>query len=287
MMSIQQPVWSYVPIPVQAPARTGVASLPEARLWYWDTGGNGEPVVFLHPASQSGAGWVYQQPFFAGQGYRAIGYSRRGYAGSPPGDPASPGTASGDLDALLSQLDTGAAHLVAVAHGAFFAIDFALCHPDKVRSLTLASSYLGVDPCELEYAEANARLRPKEFEALPVEIRELHPSYRAGNPAGLAEWLGMHRQSREVGPLIEQRRVHRLTWAALERLRAPTLLVTGDGDLYSPPALLRMQARHLHDVQMSIIAEAGHAPHWEQPQAFNQRVLDFIGSVRTLRGGDT
>jgi hypothetical protein len=39
------------PVPAQAPAKEGLAQLPDTRLWYTDTGGNGPAVVFLHPTS--------------------------------------------------------------------------------------------------------------------------------------------------------------------------------------------------------------------------------------------
>jgi len=34
-----------IPIPAQAPAKDGVAQIPDTRLWYWDTGGQGVPIV--------------------------------------------------------------------------------------------------------------------------------------------------------------------------------------------------------------------------------------------------
>jgi len=52
-----------VPIPAQVPVKEGVAELPDTHLGYWDTGGGGEPVVFLHPASGSALVWLYQQRF--------------------------------------------------------------------------------------------------------------------------------------------------------------------------------------------------------------------------------
>ena len=64
-----------VPIPEQVPAKEGMAALPDTNLGYWDTGGTGEPVVFLHPASGSALIWLYQQPVFAKAGYRVIAYS--------------------------------------------------------------------------------------------------------------------------------------------------------------------------------------------------------------------
>ena len=264
------------PMPPQAPATEGMVDVGGCRLWYWDTGGAGEAVVFLHAGSQSGAGWGYQQPVFAQAGFRAIGYSRRGCWRSERGDPDDPGVAAEDLRRLLDDRGVDQAHLVAIALGAFYALDFALLHPTRLRTLTIASSYLGIDPSERAYAEANARLRPPAFDALPVEFKELHPSYRVANPVGVEKWLALSRQARS-GPPIVPKRPWPMTWERVEGIRHPTLLMTGDGDLYTPPALLRMQAEHMPQAEVVVIPEAGHCANWEQPEAFNRVVLDFLG----------
>ena len=67
-----------------------------------------------------------------------------------------------------------------------------------------------------------------------------------------------------------------LTWAKLESIKQPTLLMTGDGDLYLPPSLLRMQASHMPQAEVVILPEAGHNANWEQPEIFNKTVLAFI-----------
>jgi pimeloyl-ACP methyl ester carboxylesterase len=266
-------MWNPVPIPEQAPAHAAVAELPGTRLWYWDTGGSGRPVVLMHAATHSAAGWVYQQPVLASAGYRVIAYSRRGYFRSDPGDPNNPGCAADDLDHLLRHLQTGPVDLVAAAHGGFFALDFALAFPDQVRSLTIVSSLMGItDP---DYAAVNARLRPGFFADLPHEFRELSPSYRAGNPDGLAAWLELQHRAMP-GPRINPIAKQPLNWARLETIRKPTLLMTGESDLYTPPSLLRMQAMHMPHAEVATIAEAGHSPYWEQPTEFNRLLLDFL-----------
>ena len=266
-------VWMPVPVPTQAPAHEGIAEVPGTRLWYWDTGGSGFPVILLHAATHSAAGWVYQQPALASAGFRAIAYSRRGYYRSDPGDAADPGSAADDLSNLMLHLNLGQADLVAAAHGGFFALDFALAYPEKARSLTIVSSLMGItDP---DYAAVNARLRPTFFADLPHEFRELSPSYRAGNPDGVAAWRDLQRQAipgARIFPNLKQP----LTWARLETIRHPTLLVTGESDLYTPPSLLRMQALHMPHAEVATIAEAGHSPYWEQPEVFNHLLLNFL-----------
>jgi pimeloyl-ACP methyl ester carboxylesterase len=268
------PVWTPVPIPKQAPAHEAVAELPGTRLWYWDTGGSGRPVILMHAATHSAAGWVYQQPVLTAAGYRAIAYSRRGYYRSDPGDPANPGVAADDLDNLIRHLKLDAVDLVAAAHGGFFALDFALAYPEKVRGLTIVSSLMGI--ADADYAAVNARLRPGFFADLPHEFKELSPSYRAGSPEGVAAWLELQHQALP-GPRIVPKSKHPLTWARLETIRQPTLLVTGESDLYTPPSLLRMQASHMPHAEVATIAEAGHSPYWEQPTEFNRLLLDFLG----------
>jgi pimeloyl-ACP methyl ester carboxylesterase len=267
------PIWTPVPVPEQAPAHDAVVELPGTRLWYWDTGGAGRPVVLMHAATHSAAGWVYQQPVLANAGYRAIAWSRRGYFRSDPGDPANPGYAADDLDNLLRHLKLGQVDLVAAAHGGFFALDFALAYPAKVRTLTIVASLMGIT--DADYQAVNDRLRPEFFADLPHAFKELSPSYRAGNPDGVAAWEELQHQAMP-GPRVFPKPKQPLTWARLETIRRPTLLCTGESDLYTPPSLLRMQARHMPHAEVATIAEAGHSPYWEQPTVFNNLLLDFL-----------
>ena len=97
-----------VPLPPQVPAKSGLAELPGTRLGYWDTGGNGAPIVLLHPATGTALIWGYQQPVFAKAGYRVIAYSRRGHDNSEPVPRESPGSASQDLHNLIESLQRSA-----------------------------------------------------------------------------------------------------------------------------------------------------------------------------------
>ena len=111
-MRPHRPMWVPVAIPPQAPAEEGFVDVPGSRLWYWDTGGAGQPVILLHAGTQSAAGWPYQQPVLAAAGYRAIAYSRRGYYRSDADDPGKPGSGAEDLHCLIQHLRLGGAHLV-------------------------------------------------------------------------------------------------------------------------------------------------------------------------------
>jgi len=260
-------------VPTQAPAREGLAAIADTHLWYWDTGGEGPPVVLLHPASGSGLIWGYQQPVLVKAGYRVIGYSRRSYYNSDPIAKDRPGIGSADLHALIELLGLKTFHLLGSAAGGTVAVDYALSHPDRLSSLTLADNAAGVRDGEI--AKAVVSIRTKGFDDMPVEFRELGPSYRAANPEGARIWTDLAHKA-VTGGDFRQGVANEITTARLEAMRVPTLLITGDADLVNPPSILRMVARHIAGSETLIAPEAGHSTYWEQPDIFNRALLGFL-----------
>jgi pimeloyl-ACP methyl ester carboxylesterase len=263
-----------VPIPEQVSAKEGIAELPGTRLGYWDTGGAGEPIVLLHPASGSALIWLYQQPVFAKAGYRVIAYSRRNYYNSDLAPADNPGTASGDLQNMIEFLRLEKFHLVSSAAGGSVAADYALSHPERLLSLTVSSNNLAAANGYI--AEAAAKIRTKEWDDLPRWFRELGPSYRAANPAGVQKWIELNHKS-ETGKGARQKLVNVVTPEKLETLKVRTLLMTGAADMFTSPSIMRMIARHVPDNEVVIAPECVHSIYWEHPEFFNRTVLGFLG----------
>ncbi|HMF48997.1 MAG TPA: alpha/beta hydrolase, partial [Candidatus Saccharimonadales bacterium] len=74
-----------------------------------------------------------------------------------------------------------------------------------------------------------------------------------------------------------QKLVNVVTPEKLETLKVRTLLMTGAADMFTPPSIMRMIARHVPDNELVIVPECGHSVYWEQPELFNRTVLGFIG----------
>jgi pimeloyl-ACP methyl ester carboxylesterase len=262
--------------PAPTPAREATADLPGVHLFFTDSGGDGEPVVFVHAATGSSRVWEYQRAAFAARRYRVITYDRRGY-GRSVADPSGPqpGTGADDLNALMDYLKIDRFHLVGTAAGGFVAWDYALSFPKRLRSLVVANSIGGVqDP---EYQAAMQRLRTPDFLAMSPDMRELGPAYRVSNPSGADRWRELERTARPTSaqPPPQTFR-NRVTFALLETISLPTLLLTGDADMYAPPPIMRMFAAHVKGSKAVVIPEAGHSGYWEQPEFFNRTVLEFI-----------
>lgn len=262
-----------IPIPEQKVAREATASVGEASLWYWDTGGTGTPIVLLHPMTGSGLVWLYQQPVFANAGHRVIAYSRRGFHNSETGPKESPGTGAEDLNKLLNVLRIDKFHAVGTAAGAFVAADFAVSFPERLRSLVLACSNLGIQDPEL--TALKKALVPAGLEQLPASFQELSPSYRAINPAGTEKWTNLQ-QHAALGDRITQPLLNNAGLDSLRRITTPALVIAGDADLLAPPPLGRLFANRIPGCELQILPECGHSAYWERPDLFNELVLDFI-----------
>ena len=251
-------------------------TLPGVDLWYEDTGGTGVPVILLHAASGTCECWVHQLPAFTGAGYRCISYDRRTWGRSRATDAGhQPGFLGDDLHSLVESLSLERFHLVGTAAGGIPALDYSLSHPERVRSLVVANTIGGVQ--DAEYLEVQHRLRPAEIQNLPVELRELGPSYRGTNPEGARRWLEIDEASRPGGVVPMQPVREPITYARLKTMQVPTLVVSGEADLLSPPALMRMLAAHIPTSRFAPLSDAGHAGFWERPEVWNGMVLEFIG----------
>ena len=247
---------------------------PGVHLLYTDTGGDGVPIVLMHAATGSIASWEHQTPAFVKAGYRVIAFDRRGWGGTTT-EPNTPmATAADDLIALMDSLHVDRFHLVGTAAGGFVTFDAALSFPRRLRSIVVANSIGGVqDP---EFVELGRRLRPAAFTAMPPELREVSPSYRSSNPAGTERWIALEQMSRPRGQIPAQPLKNAITFAALESIRVPALLLTGDADMFAPPPVLKMFATHMKQAETVIVPEAGHSTYWEQPDVFNRAVLNFV-----------
>ena len=250
--------------------------LPGVRLWVIDSAASGIPIVFLHAKTGTSMSWEPQLDHFAALGYRVVAFDRRGSGRSIPVEDGTPqpGTLADDLETLVDALDLGPFHLVSVAAGAFAALDYAAWKPERLRSVVAAATMSTFD--EEEIVEFGRRIR---IEALrePGQIANLEVSagFRGADPEGTRRWLEIEGDARNQDGPSQPLRSPNL-YAKLETIDTPVLALAGGADLIAPPALVRLWACHIRRSEYDIIAEAGHSIAWEQPEAFNKRVVAFI-----------
>jgi pimeloyl-ACP methyl ester carboxylesterase len=248
-----------------------VVDVPSGKAAYIDTGGPGVPVVFLH--SDNMRGWIYQVGPFTKAGYRfiAIDYrDRRKVTSMRVEDYVA------RVDEVVTKLGLSKFHLVGNAVGSLVGMQYGLAHRDKLRTLVLSNTLGGLKNNELNALEQS--LRPEPFNKMPRYFLELSPTYRAGDPEGMKRYLAMITEGDAIAPYggIPFTQDHPLTLADLDAWKVPTLMMTGDADLWTPPSIMRIFVSHLQHGKGVVIPESGHDGYWENPEFFNREVLNFI-----------
>ena len=248
-------------------------------IGYAEAGRGQTPIVFLHGVGSDKSVWQPQLAHF-GAARRAVAFDYPGYGES---DRASDGTTRDDYAAAifeaLDALGIGRAHVCGLSLGGVIAIAMHHAAPERCASLILADSFAmhpdgpairerGLNGSRSVGMRAMAEQRA-EFLLAPGASPELRhdvvETMAAIDPAGFAIGLDA-------------------VWLADQRDRAaaidvPTLVLCGDRDLVTPPALSEQLAEQIRNAELVLIEGAGHLSNIEQPAAFNRAIDAFLESV--------
>lgn len=247
---------------------------------YYESVGDGEPAfVLCHGAGGNHAVWYQQVPVFARQ-RRVISWDHRGFGrSSARGGPTSPALAVRDLGAVLAAAGaSGPIDLVGQSMGGWTALGFALSEPARVRRLVLADTPGGIMTPELAAA---LRALGGASLAAPAELGR-HPALGASlvrrdpGRAYLYQMLGAFGEP-ELAKLAPALFGTVVSDEKLAALAGRVLFVVGDEDALFPPAAIRASAAKVPGARVVEIADAGHSPYFEQPEAWNRAVAEFLG----------
>lgn len=253
----------------------------------WESAGdpdNPDVVVLCHGAGGNRAAWYQQVPALA-ERYRVVTWDHRGFGDSTDrAGRSAPDVAVGDLAAVLDVLGVGRAHIVGQSMGGWTALGFTLAQPERVVSLVLADT-LGGCPVEPWFARASGppRTDPAGGPVLGRHVA-LGPYVHANEPTKIYLYQQLGGLGRPFGsgiPATVLRGLFSVRHApdALAAVRQPVLCLVGTDDAIFPPAWIREVAAFFAHGQYVEIADAGHSPYFEQPDAWNRAVLAFLGSA--------
>lgn len=263
------------------------ASVRGIDVSYTDRGA-GYPILFIHGHPCDRTMWEPQVRAFAGRGYRAIVPDLRGYGRSTvvPGT-TSLGSFARDLAALMDHLGLDVAGVVGLSMGGQVALELYRLFPDRVDSLTLTATNPRAETPEGRATRAATaeRLRAEgmrgytdemlvgmmsadNVRTLPAVADRVRAMMYAAPPEGAAAALRGRAQRPDYVPL-------------LRRVSAPTLLVAGRDDRFTPPDLTESMHVLIPDSVVEIIEGAGHLPNLERPERYNEVLRRFLDRCRT------
>ena len=126
-----------------------------------------------------------------------------------------------------------------------------------------------------EIADFSARIEIPGLRKMPAVYREVGASYRGANPDGTKRWIEIDEHSRQKDAPSQPLRTPN-TFAKIETILTPALIIAADADLLAPPALMRIWAVHVKNHEWANVPDSGHAIAWEYPDVFNDKVLEFV-----------
>ena len=258
--------------------------------------GRGEPLILLHGGQGDYRSWAPQMEAFS-ERYRVISYSRR--YNFPNDNPLtsryrSAYTDADDLAALIRRLKLGRVHLVGTSAGALAALVLAVEHPGMARSLVLA------EPPVHRWAKDDPNGEPLYKEFMAAIWEPAAAAFKAGDDRGamrvLVDGFGgagrfdrLPPEAREVA--MQNSHFFKVATALADpfpelskekvrRLRVPVLIVTGENTIRIHKFVNDELARLLPKAERVTIPEAGHGSARENPRAFNEAALRFLGGRR-------
>ncbi|CAB1370754.1 3-oxoadipate enol-lactonase [Denitratisoma oestradiolicum] len=213
--------------------------------------------------------------------FQVLRYDLRGHGGSsaPPGPYSFPLLVD-DLLGLLDALGIARSHFVGLSLGGMIGQYFALTAPERLGRLVLASTTSALGP-EVEplWRKRIARAREGGM-ATQVESfleRWFTAPYRLDHPALMASIAGLICATPVEGYAACAALIPTLDITArLGAIRAPTLVLAGELDSSTPPAMAELITLSIPGARQDVIPDAAHLCNVEQSERFNDLLLEFL-----------
>jgi 3-oxoadipate enol-lactonase len=242
----------------------------------------GAPVVTLaHPLGATLALWDAQTRVLL-PSHRVLRYDVRGHGRSevPPG-PYTLEQMAGDLFALLDQLGIRETAFVGLSMGGLIGMTAALAEPARISRLVLCDTTARYGPAvEPMWHE---RMRVAEAEGMTEALIDgtmniwFTTGFRTAHKDVVDRVRAMLRATDSRGYVGAIRAIGFVDLTERIRLiRCPTLVVVGEQDPGTPPAMAQVLAARIPGARLHVLPGAMHCSAVESADAFNAALLDFL-----------
>ncbi len=249
---------------------------------HYDVSGQGPWITLSHSLAADAGMWEPQlaalERHFTVLRYDIRGHGRtQGTAG-----PYSLEQLADDADGLLQHLGVARSHWIGLSLGGMIGQVLAIRHPQRLDHVVIADSTSKAAPNAATLWGERAELaRTQGMQALvPSTLsRWFTEPYRGSHPGVM----------QQVGDMIASTSVDGFagccaaiavidTQQGLAGLRHPALVLVGDQDQATPPAMAQEIRQHWPLARLQVLSDAAHLSNIEQADAFNRAVLDFLGA---------
>jgi 3-oxoadipate enol-lactonase len=246
--------------------------------------GEGPWLVFSHSLACNVSMWAPQVAAFAKR-YKVLCYDTRGHGqSSAPSGAYTLDQLADDAKALLDGLGIRSCHWVGLSMGGMIGQTFALKYPGVFETMTLAdttSSY-PADAAPVWQTRIKSDMEGgMEPIVQPTLERWFTEPFRKQGPKVVSDIAQAIRSTPVAGFVGCCHAIPKINLTSrLKEIKSPTLVIVGDQDPGTPPAMAREIHENLPGSELAVIESAAHLSNLEQPQAFNDALAKFLDRNR-------
>ncbi|MCY2954491.1 MAG: alpha/beta fold hydrolase [Planctomycetota bacterium] len=258
-----------------------LGSNPHVGRVYYVERGRGLPVVLLHGFPLDGRIWDAQLGALSDR-FRIIVPDLPGFGRSSVDRPFTIASLADDLRQLLVQIQALPCVLGGLSMGGYVSLAYITKYPSDLLGLMLIDSRAEADTPEAKQNRDKmiqlVRTAGAKAIADPMLPKLLAPAADQRNPGVVAHL----RQIMEACPrrtiefALAAMRDRRDCCPDLPSIAVPTLIIAGEEDVLTPPALAHAMAKEIPHAKVSIIPESGHMTPMEQPDRVNAAMREFL-----------
>ena len=238
-------------------------------------------LVFCNSLGSDLRTWDSVVPYFVSN-YKIVRYDKRGHGLSDaPAPPYSLDDLAQDLIGLLDNLEIKGAVVCGLSGGRSYCPAFAVSHPERVHALVLCDTAMRIGSVA-SWEERIATVRESGLTSWvnPSIERWFSPAFRERHDADVCGYANMLlRMSVQgyIGTCYALRDADLTPLAST--INKPTLVLCGDQDIATPPALGQELARSIPGARFCLIRDAAHLSCVEQPEALARQMIQFFKEV--------
>jgi 3-oxoadipate enol-lactonase len=250
----------------------------------YEVSGDGRAIVFAHSLGMDRTLWQAQERHFRDR-YRVLTYDARGHGASdkPPG-PYSVERFGEDLYGVLRAAGIERAVLVGLSMGGMASQACAIAHPEVVEAIVLADTTCHYPGAQAEWESRARAAEEKELAAL-VDFQ-------------LQRWFAERTHAEQPQVIEHAKRVFLANDVAayaascralgamdlrdgVKGIRCPTLIVVGDEDFATPPAMAEDLHQRIQGSEVVVLPGVRHLSAVEAADTVNQHVDQFLARLGT------
>lgn len=247
-----------------------------------DGAGDAPPLLLLHGVGSSSETWQRLTPLLDGR--RVIAPDYRGHGASEaPDPPYDIADFTADALRLLDELGVEQVHVLGFSIGALFAEQLALVAPERVLSLVLLNSIADRTPEQRARAEARREViasTPPSETSKASAARWFTPGFIAQQPAlvqsevDIVAAVAHAPYAASYAVLVENDPID-----VVEAITCPTLIITGEFDEGSTPAMSEALHRRIRRSRLVVVPDVKHYIHIELPEIVAAEVNGFLATA--------